>query len=380
MAERIYGERELELLKEVLDSKRLCSLDGKYTHIFEEKFAQMMGVKYGVAMNSAMSVLHSSVICAGAGAGSEVICDSAFVFGAQAVLYNNAIPKFVDIKPYTHNMDPEKLESAITERTKAVIVTHAWGLPAEIDKIVEIARKYKLLVIEDCAHAILATYKGKYAGTWGDIGSFSFQGSKQMSLGDGGMAITDNEELSKKLNLNAGAPTFFSVAHGLHYNYRMNELTSVVGIAQLERLNLFIKGLQKIAEYYNNAVSECKWLIQQKHPDAISTYHLWAVTFEGDKYGLELEEFKKFLKEEETGLSVGYTQMPAYKHPVIKERLAHAFHCANYREKIEYPDGLCPVAERIIPRIVLGDTVISEEEAKRRAEKIYNAIRKLEGK
>jgi dTDP-4-amino-4,6-dideoxygalactose transaminase len=379
MAERIYGEREQELLSEVLASGKLGALDGKFTPRFEAEFARTMGAKYCVAMNCAMSVLHSSVICAGAGAGDEVICDPVFIFGALAALYNNALPKFVDINPVTHNMDPDKIEKAITERTKAVIVTHAWGLPAEMDRIVGIAHQHNLLVIEDCAHSILATYKGRYTGSWGDIGSFSFQASKQMSLGDGGMATTNNEELAKKLDLNAGAPTFQAVAYGLHYNYRMNELTSAVGIAQLERLPKFIEGLQKNASYYNQAIIGCKWLVPQQMPGAVHTYHYWTATFDGEKQGLSLSEFTKALKEANLPISVGYTQMPAYRHPVIKERLAHAFHCKNHLEKVDYPDGICPIAERVIPRMVLAYTVGPEEQAKESAKKFNHLIKKMEG-
>lgn len=377
---RIYRERELELLQEVLLSRELGSLDGKFTPRFEEEFAKMIGTKYAVAMNCGMSVLHTSVIVAEAGAGDEVICDPVFVFAAVAAIYNNAIPRFVDIDPVTYNMDPDKLEEAITEQTKAVIVTHAWGLPAEMGRIVGIAHKHNLLVIEDCAHSILATYKGRYTGSWGDIGSFSFQASKQMSLGDGGMATTNSEEMAKKLALNARAPTFTSVAYGCHYNYRMNELTSAVGLAQLERLPQIVEGLRKNASYFEEAISDCKWLIPQRFPEAISTYHYWVATFEEDEYGISLPEFREALKNAQLStISLGYTQMPAYKHPLIAERLAHAFRCKNYPEKIDYPDGLCPVAERIIPRMVLGYVEASEEEVKEDAEKLYQLIKRIGG-
>jgi dTDP-4-amino-4,6-dideoxygalactose transaminase len=377
MPERIYNEREIELLKQVLASKNLGSLNGKFTPEFERLFAEKIGVKYAIAMNSGMSALHAAVMCAG-GAGSEVICDSLFIFGALAALYNNAIPKFVDIDPVTHTMDPEKIEGAINERTKAIIVTHAWGLPADMDRINKIAKKYNIVVIEDCAHAILAKYRDKYTGNLGDIGCFSFQASKQLSLGDGGMATTNNEEISKNLDLHAGAPTFFSIAHGLHYNYRMNELTAAVGIAQLEKIADFVGGLQKIASYYDMAIENCKWIIPQKAPDRIHTYHYWAATFDGEKYGLSLEEFKEELKKEKIGISVGYTNMPSYKHPVIRDKLAHAFHCKNYPFKVEYPDGLCPVAEKVIPSILLAYTVKTEEQAKYDSEKLFNLIKKLE--
>jgi dTDP-4-amino-4,6-dideoxygalactose transaminase len=377
MAHRVYGDREMELLSEVITSGRLGALDGPFTSRFEEEFARMMGAKYAVAMNCAMSVLHTSVICADAGAGTEVICDPVFVFGALSALYNNAVPRFVDIDPDSLTLDPGKLEAAINERTRAIIVTHAWGLPADMDPVMEIAHRHNLIVIEDIAHAILATYKGRYTGTLGDIGSFSFQASKHMSLGDGGMATTSDDKLAKTLDLNAGAPTFFAVAHGLHYNYRMNELTAAVGVAQLERLPELIRGLQRNAKYYDDAVAGCKWLPLQSAPDAQSTYHFWVANFRGEEHGLSLDEFRKALQDSKCGVSIGYTGMTAYQHPVIKDRMAHAFHCGAVREKVEYPEGLCPIAERAIRRMVLAYTLQPEDAAKASAEKLHDLINRL---
>lgn len=376
---RGFGERDMELLGEVIGSGELGALGGSMTPRFEESFAQMMGAKYAVAMNCAMSVLHTAVICADAGAGCEVICDPVFVFGPLAALYNNAVPKFVDIDPDTLTMDPDKLEAAITERTRAVIVTHAWGIPARMDLIVEIAHRHGLIVIEDIAHAILATYKGRYTGTWGDIGSFSFQASKQMSLGDGGMATTSSEELAKKLDLNAGAPTFLSVAHGLHYNYRMNELTAAVGIAQLERLPKLIARLVENAKAYDEAVAGCNWLRPQScPPDAAGTYHFWVGNFRGEEHGIGIDDFKKVLSEAEANLPMGYTGVAAYQQPVFRNRSAHAFHCEENKGLMEYPDGLCPVAEWAVPRMVLAYTLQDPDACKRQAERLHRAIALME--
>lgn len=371
---RGFGNRDMELLGEVIASGELGSLGGPMTPRFEEQFAQKMGAKYAVAMNCAMSVLHTAVICADAGAGSEVICDPMFVFGPLAALYNDAIPKFADIDPDTLTLDPEKLEAVITERTKAVIVTHSWGLPAKMDRIVEIAHKHGAIVIEDIAHAILAKYKGKYTGTWGDIGSFSFQASKQMSLGDGGMATTSSEDLWKKLDLNAGAPTFAAVAHGLHYNYRMNELTAAVGIAQLERLPGFIAKLTANAKHYDEAIAGCKWIKLQSAPEAVHTYHFWAANFRGEEQGITFDDFKKVLAEAQANLMIGYTNMTAYQQPVFRNKLAHAFYCGENKGLMNYPDGLCPIAEWAIPRMLCAYTVQSEDDAKRNAANLRKAI------
>lgn len=379
---RSYAGNEMKYLGEVLDSGRLSSLNGgTFVPRFEEAFARLLGARHAVAINTCMSALHAGVLCAGAGPGSEVICDSEFIFGSMAVLYNNAIPVFVDIDPVTHNMDPDGIEGAITERTKAVIVTHAWGLPAELDRIVEISRRRGLLVIEDCAESLLADYKGRYTGAWGDVGCFSFQASKQLSLGDGGMATAATEELQRRIAAQAGAPTFQSVAYNLDFNYRMNEPTAAIGLAQLETLPDFIEQLRANARRYDDAVDGCSWMRLQRGPEGAnhSFYH-WAATFQGDDR--ELAEFRSVV--ESAGLSsisIGYTGKPAYRHPLIENRDAHAFHCPqNAGHSGRYDDGVCPVAERVIPRLILGYVVEPEETAKHEADKLRRVIEEIEGR
>lgn len=380
---RIYAGNEIAYLREVLESGRLSSLNGgTFVPRLEAEFAKAIGARQAIAMNTCMSALHAGVLCAGAGPGSEVICDAEFIFGSMAVLYNNAIPVYVDIDPVTHNMNPDGLEAAITDRTKAIIVTHAWGLPAELDRIIDIAKRHKLTVIEDCAESLFADFKGKVTGSWGDIGCFSFQASKQLSTGDGGMATTNDPELAKILAAQAGAPTFQSVAYDLDYNYRMNEMTAAVALAQLEVMQDFIAQLRANAVHYDQAVGDWPWIKLQRGPQGAnhSFYH-WAATFTGDKDGLSLDEFKKAIEEAKfSSISVGYTCMPAYKHPLIANRSAHAFSCPeNSGNSGKYDDGTCPVAERVIPRLILGYVVETEETAKREAEKLNSVIRRLQG-
>ena len=380
MPVREFGDEELELIKGVLASGKLSSWGGEVTTRFEKEFAEALGAKHGVAMNSAMSVLHASVKAAGAGAGDEVLCDPVCVFGAVATLYNNAVPVFVDVKRDTWNMDPDCIEERISERTKALIVTHVWGLAAEMDRINEVAHKHGLIVIEDCAHSIFATHKGRNTGTCGDIGSFSFQMSKQLGLGDGGMAVTDSEDLARSLDLNSGAPTFAAVAHDLHYNYRMTELTAAVGIGQLARARGYIDGLIENAEEYNRAIDDCDWIDHQRGPDeSTHTYHLWGATFHGDRAGISLEDFQAALKETGAGLAVGYTNIPAYRHPVIKERLGYGkgcpFDCPLYKGTgNQYPDGLCPNTEWLMPRILYTGTFGPRDTYRANADKLRKAI------
>jgi dTDP-4-amino-4,6-dideoxygalactose transaminase len=383
MPQRVFGERELELVREVLNSGMLSGLGGgQLTPRFEREFAAAVGGQYGVAMNSAMSVLHSAVKAAGAGAGDEVLCDPVCVFGAVATMYNNAVPVFVDIDPVTHNMDPDLIEARITDRTRALIVTHVWGLPAPMDRIVEIAHRHNLLVIEDCAHALFAVYKGRQAGTWGDIGSFSFQMSKQLGLGDGGMAVTGSDALRDDLALMAGAPTFQAVAHGLHWNYRMTEATAAIGIAQLERAPAYIAGLQAVARHYDAAAEGCQWITVQRAPDAVSSYHFWAGTFWGDKHGIAMHDFAAALERNQCGVGIGYTGMPSYRHPLLAERLGYGrgcpLDCPLYQGAgNRYPDGLCPVAEEVIPRILMVYTMGDEDWHRKNAEALRTTIEQL---
>jgi perosamine synthetase len=384
MAGRSYNGNELKYLEQALKSGKLSGLNGgTFTTRFESEFARLLGAEHAVAMNSCMSALHAALISAGAFAGSEVICDSEFVFGALAALYNNAIPVFVDIDPVTHNMDPNQLEAAITERSRALIVTHAWGLPAEIDRIVEIGRRHNLLVIEDCAESLLADYRGRFTGTWGDVGCFSFQASKQLSLGDGGMATARNEELQRKLANHAGAPTFQSVAYSMDFNYRLNEASAAIGLAQLETLPGFIERLRRNARYLDQAVEGCDWIRLQRGPDAShhSFYH-WAATITDVLGEAEFAQFKQKVEAAFLAtLSIGYTGMPAYRHPVIAERRAHAFHCTENRGLIpSYGQGTCPTAEKVVPRLLLGYVIVPEDTAEREAEKLHRLLREWEDK
>ena len=381
MSSRPATGNELVYLQKVLDSGNLSSLmGGMYTARFENKFSDITGSRYAVAMNTCMSALHAAIVAAGAGVGSEVICDSLYVFGAMATLYNNAIPVFIDINPTTHNMDPDKIEAAISKRTKAIIVTHAWGLPAEMDRIVEICKRRNIIIIEDCAEAILAKYKGRYTGTWGDVGCFSFQASKQLSLGDGGMATAQNEEICKSLSNYAGAPTFLSVAYSLDYNYRMNEQTAAIGLARLETIQREVDRLKKNAAVYDSAVESCDWITLQRGPDdAEHSFYYWAANFIDTDSGPTLDEFKgEIEKANAPTLSVGYTGMAAYQHPLIKERRAPAFtDTRNAGCRMDYDDGHCPVAETTVRRILVGYTIAPEDVVKQDAQVLQRIIEKL---
>ena len=369
MPVRDYGAEELRNLGAVIRSGKLSVLGGgKMQGRFESAFAEAHGAKHGVAMANAMCVLHASLITAGVGAGDEVICDPVCVFGALAVMYQRGKPVFVDCQPVTFNMDPDQIEDKITKRTKAIIVTHVGGMPAEMDRIMPIARKHGLIVIEDCAHAFMATYKGKHAGTWGDIGSFSFQASKQLATGDGGMALTRTKKLADALALHAGAPTFKSVAYGVFYNFRMTEATAAIGLAQLPKMIRACGELIEIGRLWDEAVEDCPWILSQRAPEgAQSTYHLWCATFEGGKRGISRKRFRESMRKHEVPFGVGYTMRAAYKHPVFDLIFPRG----------TYPKGLCPNAEYMVPRLILSGTMMSMARAKRIARGLRKVVQEL---
>ena len=381
MTVRIFDDKDLGYVKEVLDSGNLCSIGGKMTPRFEQAFAEAMGVKHAVAYNSAMSVLHAAVAAAGAGAGDEVICDPLVQFGAVAVMYNNAIPVFADVQRDTHLIDPDSIRERVTERTKAIVLTHLWGLPCDMDPIMEIAKEHHLIVIEDIAHAIYAEYQGRLTGSLGHIGSFSFQMSKQMGIGDGGMATTNDDVLADLMvggSGNRGRATFPT----LMWNYRMNEVVAAVGLAQLERSRQYVQDAIANAMLYNEAVKGTEWIAPQAVPkDRTNTYHIWVGTFEGDRYGVEYDQFQEAAKEEDCKVGFGYISSPAYLHPLFQGPLAYGRGCPTacplHQGRVDYSPGLCPMAEDIMPRLMLIGTTGPRNEHQENAEKLRKTIERF---
>ena len=381
MTMRIFDEEDVAMVREVLQSGNLCSIGGKMTPRFEQAFAEEMRAKHAVAMNSAMSVLHAGVAAAGAGAGDEVICDPLVQFGAMAAMYNNAIPVFADVRRETHLIDPESIRERVTDRTKAIIVTHLWGLPCDMDPIMAIAEEHNLIVIEDIAHAIYATYKGRLTGSLGHIGSFSFQMSKQLGLGDAGMGTTNDEYLHDQLvggSGTRGRATFPRVM----WNYRINEIVSAVGLVQLKRARQYVTDGVANANLYNEAVKDVAWVRPQHVPsDRTNTYHIWVGTFEGDQYGIDYDAFQQAAKEEGCSVGFGYIHVPAYLHEVFRDPLGYGRGCPTacplHTGRVNYQRGLCPVAEDIMPRLMLIGTVGTRESHRENAEKLRKATERL---
>lgn len=379
---RVFGETEIKYFTEVLASRQLGWVEGGMVTRFEQAFAQKVGCNYAIARNSAMSALAEAVSISGAGTATEVICDPLVQFGALAALYFNAVPRFADVKPDTYLMDPASLRANITEHTRAVIVTNLWGLCAELDEIRRICDEHGLFMIEDCAHSIGSTWQGKHSGTIGDIGCFSFQQGKHMTTGDGGMMTTNRADLYQKLFDEwafGESPSFMTL------NFRMNEVTGAVGLAQLERIDSYLAEYTASLHTLNQAIAGGRWLRPRHVPaDAVQTGYIWACTWAGDQPGLE--RFKQVTKELGLHLRFGFIGKPAYQFDLFNVSTAynHAdcpIRCPLYTRTSDYryQVGLCPVAEDLMPRIISAGLVeVPPAEVKRRAELLQQAIRLME--
>jgi dTDP-4-amino-4,6-dideoxygalactose transaminase len=387
---RNFGEPELTYFKEVLERGALSIFDneGGYVDKFEKAFAKHTGAKKAMARCNGMAGLAEAVSVSGTGVGKEVLCDPVVHFGALAAVYFNAVPRFVDVDYETYNMDPKSLEENITDKTQAVIVTHLWGLMAEMDKIQDICRKHNLFLIEDCAHAIGSYWKGKHAGTYGKLGVFSFQEFKQLSTGDGGMTVTDDEDLAYKMSnvwaFSGESPKFMTL------NFRMNELTAAVGLAQLEKVDSIIQNTyNKTLKILNDAIKDCKWLRTRNIPeDTVQSGYWFACTWEGDKYGLDYNRFKKLDADMNIGLRFGFNEVAAYEFDLFRQSTLYGhvdcpIRCPIYTQNSQYryKRGLCPTTEELMPRLVTVNLIfLSIGEAKRIAEKLQEAIYIMEHK
>jgi dTDP-4-amino-4,6-dideoxygalactose transaminase len=272
-------ECELDAAREVLLSGRL-SIGPKLAQ-FEETFAAYVGTRHAVGVSSGTSGLHLAVIAAGIGEGDEVITPSfSFVASANSVLYEKGKPVFVDVDPVTGNIDPSATESAITERTKAIMPIHAFGQPADMDAILDIAGRNGLTIIEDACEAIGAEYNGRKVGTMGQAAVFAFYPNKQMTTGEGGMIVTDNAEWQSLFYSlrNQGRDVFDAWLNHtrLGYNYRLNEISSALGLVQAQRIEELLTKRERVARWYNDRL-EGQELIEVPRLAPTTTRMSWFV-------------------------------------------------------------------------------------------------------
>src|SRR3989344_1883707 len=273
------SSKEISAVTEVLRSGTL-SLGPKH-RLFEKEFAKKVGTKYACAVSSGTAGLHLAMIAANIKAGDEVITSPlSFIASANCILYVNAKPVFVDIDPLTYNMDSAKIESAITPKTKAILVVHIFGQTAEMTAIQKIAKKHHLKIIEDACESICAEHHGKKAGTFGESAVFAFYPNKQMTGGEGGMLVTNNEKtyrLCNSLRNQGRSENMQWLDHErLGYNYRMDEMSAAVGLTQLEKLDWMIKERTAVANLYHKHLDKHQDILQLPYLAKGNT-HTWFV-------------------------------------------------------------------------------------------------------
>ena len=361
---RNIGREELELLKRVVESGALFRYSGTMVSSFEREFAGFLGVKHAVASTSGTAALHIATGAAGVGPGMEVITSPLTDIGTViAILGQNAIPVFADIDPDTYNLDPEDVRNKVTDKTRAVIAVHIFGLPADMDPLVELAEEKDLVLIEDCAQAYLAEYKGRLVGTIGDIGCFSLQQSKHMFTGDGGITVTDDDELARRARLfmdkgwdrSLGLPRAYVM---LGFNYRMTELQGAVARAQLKKVRWVVERRRRVAESLTRKISGIDGLTPPKVPKGCKhSYWLYPLKIELSMFDATLDDIVKALRAEGIPAGAGYIGKPIYMAPLFTEKRGYGgtkcpWICPLYGREIDYREGLCPQAEETIRQLI----------------------------
>ncbi len=325
---------------------------GPKTKEFEKRFAEYVGAEYAIAVNSATAGLHLALIASGIGKGDEVITTPyTFAATANVIIHSQAASVFVDIQKDTLNIDPVKIEAAITPKTKAIIPVHFAGQSCDMDEILQIAKKYNLTVIEDAAHAISSEYKGKKIGSIGQATVFSFYATKNLTTGEGGMVTTNDKELANRIAIlslhgiskdawkryGAGGSWYYEiVSPGFKYN--MTDIQASIGLCQLAKIEEFLKIRQKYVQIYQEAFGELPQIITPKDiTPGCHAWHLYYILIKPELLKINRDSFIEALGKEGIGTSVHF--IPIHLHPY-------------YRDTYGFQKGDFPNAEWVYERII----------------------------
>lgn len=336
MSSAEIDENDVQAVLEVLHSGRLAL--GPKAEEFERLVAEYIGVQHAVAVSSGTAGLHLIVRALGLGAGDEVLVPS-FTFAASVnvLLYEGATPVFVEIEPETYNLDPADVERKITPRTKAIMVVDVFGHPAEWDELTRLAKQYGLHLIDDCCEAIGAQYKGQMLGRFGTAGAFAFYPNKQMTTGEGGILVTDRDDLAQSFRSlrNQGRDEMGAwLEHPrLGYNYRLDEMSAALGVSQVKRLETFLSKRERVAQMYTERLKDLPWVrTPLVKPHVRMSWFVYVVQLaEG------LDRNRVMAAMESRGVPVRGYFHPIHLQPYLRERLGTA-------------EGLLPLTESVAKR------------------------------
>ncbi|SDK04042.1 UDP-4-amino-4,6-dideoxy-N-acetyl-beta-L-altrosamine transaminase [Sediminibacillus albus] len=366
------SEEDIQAVVDVLRGDYLTT--GPYIEKFEQSIAKYVDAKYAVAFSSGTAALHGACFAAGIMDGDEVITTPmTFAASANCVLYQGGTPVFVDIDKDTYNIDAKKIPKSITDRTKAIIPVDFTGQPADLDEILEIAKANDLIVIEDAAHALGATYKGRKVGSLSDMTMFSFHPVKQITTGEGGIITTNNRVFYEKLLQfrshgitrdkskvqDSHGPWYYEMQF-LGYNYRMTDIQAALGISQLTKNERFLKWRKKYAAMYNEAFSRMDMLDTPFQNRMIeSSWHLYVIRLNLSKLCGSRKEIFEALQNENIGVNVHY--IPVHLQP--------------YYSELGYKRGICPNAENLYESII--SLPLFPAMTERDAEDVITAVKKV---
>ena len=324
---------ENDEIEEVVDSlKKRWIGTGPKVHQFENLFREYKGSSHALALNSCTAALHLSLIACGVGPGDEVITSPmTFCATVNAIIHTGATPVLVDCELDTFNIDPKKIEEKINAKTKAILPVHFAGRSCAMDEITLIANTYDLLLIEDCAHAIETEYKGKKAGTFGDVGCFSFYATKNIVTGEGGMVLTNDDRIAGRVKvlglhgMSKDAWKRFSDEGYKHYQviqagfkYNMMDLQAALGIHQIKRIDAYWNRRKEIWEKYNDAFADLPLILPKKpEPGTRHAFHLYTPLIDVDKLRRTRDWVLDALTAENIGVGVHY--LPIQSHPYYRK-------------------------------------------------------------
>lgn len=383
-AHNFIGDAEKKKVMEIMDSGVLSRFLGVWhddfyggdeVRAFEREWADSYRAKHGVSVNSCTSGLYAAVGAAGVGPGDEVIVSPyTMVASVTAAVAFNAVPVFADIDPQNFCLSPESIRERITERTKAIIVVHLFGHPADMDAIMEIATQHNITVIEDCAQAPNATYKGRPVGTLGHMGVFSLNYHKHIHSGEGGIVLTNDERLADRVAMirnHAEAVVtgreIDSLVNMVGFNFRMGELEAGIGRMQHAKSQSLVDQRRYNLEYFNRNLPEIEGLtISPVADDVEHSYYAAVLNYEAQVAGISRDTLIKALHAElpETEMRKGHGPLigggyvkPIYLYPMFQEQTAFGnlgcpFKCPHYKGELNYSAGICPEVEHAHATII----------------------------
>jgi perosamine synthetase len=362
VSEPVVGQEEIDLVVAALRSGEISGTFGRYLTEFEERFAAYCGCKHGITVSSGTTALHLAVTAAGIGSGDEVLLSaSTNIATALAIVHNDAIPVPVDSEPETWNIDLGLIEGLITPRTRAIIPVHLFGHPVDMDGLMAIARRHRLVVIEDCAESHGAKVRGRMTGGFGDMGCFSFYANKVITTGEGGMVVTNDDHLAERLrllrNLAFTKPRFRHEVAG--FNFRMTNYQAAMGVAQLGRIDRIIAEKRRVAATYNRHLKDVPGLQLPTEKDwAFNVYWMYAMLVKSE-FGTSRDDLARMLQA--AGIETRTFFCPMNQQPCLLEMR-------------DFRPSACPVADVIWEQgLYLPSTYTLTEETIRR---ITDAVRR----